>query len=107
MIVGAGRTGSLQLGGLPVALATDGTYQLHQRDLAPGETVILYTDGVTEAMNPASDLFGEDRLEEIAGRYESRPARDLLNAVVSAIEEFAERKTQGDDVTLLVLRRLT
>lgn len=72
--------------------------------MAPGDVLLLYTDGVTEAINPAEEEFGVDRLAEVVYRTARAPARDLVRAVRSAVEAFAEGRGLDDDTTILACK---
>jgi phosphoserine phosphatase RsbU/P len=65
---------------------------------------VLYTDGVTEAMNPEGEFFGEERLGALAQQYAGGAFLDLRKAVLSAVTSFAAPSDQQDDITMLVLR---
>jgi sigma-B regulation protein RsbU (phosphoserine phosphatase) len=71
--------------------------------LGLGDVFVLYTDGVTEAMNPEGEFFGEDRLSALAQRYASGSFSDLRKEVLSALTAFAAPSEQQDDITMLVL----
>jgi serine phosphatase RsbU (regulator of sigma subunit) len=72
--------------------------------LGLGDVFVLYTDGVTEAMNPEGEFFGEDRLSALAQRYASGSFADLRKEVLSALTLFAAPSEQQDDITMLVLQ---
>ena len=72
---------------------------------APGDTLVLYTDGVTEAANAAGEQFGEDRLLDTLKRCSHLPVEPLLQSVVSAVQQF-DGGQQQDDITLLIARSL-
>ncbi len=72
--------------------------------LSAGDTLVLYTDGVTEAFNEKDEYFGEDRLMETVLRARSLGAGDILDAVVADIRTFAGTAPQSDDITLVVIR---
>ncbi len=74
--------------------------------LAPGETLFLFTDGVSEAMNPADEEFGEIRLEAVLAQAAHEPVGVLLESVTSAVRDFAAEAPQSDDITCLVVRYL-
>jgi sigma-B regulation protein RsbU (phosphoserine phosphatase) len=76
---------------------------VEEAQLAPGDTLVLYTDGVTEAANAAGEEFGEDRLIEILRWQRHLPVPLLLETIVAAVQEFSDRK-QADDITLVVAR---
>lgn len=71
-------------------------------DLKPGERLFLYTDGVTEAVNPAMELFGEKRLEGALQAYRRVSAEELLPSVRAEVSAFAELAEQADDITMLI-----
>ncbi len=75
-------------------------------DLAPGDTFVLYTDGVTEAINGQEEAFGEARLVEVVAAGRDLSAEALASRIVDAVAEFAAGHPQFDDITLVVLKRL-
>jgi serine phosphatase RsbU (regulator of sigma subunit) len=74
--------------------------------LAPGDTVTLYTDGITEAADPRGEFFGERRLERLLAGSRSRTAADIVQVVTGAVREFTAGAPQQDDITLLALKYL-
>lgn len=88
--------------GLVAGYLEDFTFVEEQLTLAPGDTLILYTDGVTEAMNGAGELFGEERLLVAAGQPAAGCA-SLTGAVEQAVVRFAADTPQADDITLLCI----
>jgi len=93
------RTGML-LGVEPAA-----TYEEHSARLAPGDLLLLYTDGVTDAINPAGQLFGKARLEELIRRECHRPAEQILERLTEAVRGFTLQTAPFDDITLVLLKR--
>ena len=89
--------------GTVLGLFDDWDCSVEQRRLAPGDTVVLYTDGVTEAFSPAGEEFGESRLVEALRRSRHLPSQDLLAAIVDEVRRFSAH-AQRDDVTLIVAR---
>lgn len=102
--------------GKPVALPlTDGMalgimaglpYDSATLTLEPGDTLFLYTDGVSEAMNPVNEEFGEARLEAVLAGVAGHPVGEMLTAVTAAVAVFADSAPQSDDITCLVVRYL-
>ncbi|WP_019569945.1 SpoIIE family protein phosphatase [Thioalkalivibrio sp. ALE11] len=90
--------------GLVLGAMEDMDYASQQVRLAPGEELLLYTDGVTEATDPQQALFGEDRLGTLYDALAGRPARDQVDAIMQSVEDFAEGTPQADDITVLALR---
>ena len=71
----------------------------------PGDTLVLYTDGVVEIMNAAGEMFGVDRLEAVIRGRPRALSRALVEAVVDATRAFAGREGYEDDFTLVIIRR--
>jgi len=98
---GAARI-EVETGG-PLGLDPEMTFPRAHAKLAPGETIVLYTDGVTEALDPDGILYGEQRLFDALARCDREPA-DAVAAVVADVAKFTRDAAQADDLTLLVLR---
>lgn len=73
--------------------------------LEPGDTLVMFTDGVTEAMNPDGNEFGTGQLMTTLGGLAGRDSRQVVEAVKTAVKEFAGSAEQSDDITLLVVKR--
>jgi serine phosphatase RsbU (regulator of sigma subunit) len=73
-------------------------------ELAPGEIVLLLTDGVPDAHSPAGEHFGEDRLLDVVREHRARGARDIVEALTGAVRAFAQGEPQFDDVTAVVVK---
>jgi len=73
--------------------------------LGPGDLVVLYTDGITEAANPKGDEFGLDRLQEVVRKYSHEPLVALAVAIETAVEVFVDGTPFGDDRTFVLLKR--
>jgi sigma-B regulation protein RsbU (phosphoserine phosphatase) len=72
--------------------------------IAPGDVFLLYTDGLTEAMNPAGDFFGEERLSALVQAHGTAPFPQLRDEILGAISTFVGPAEQQDDMTMLLLR---
>jgi sigma-B regulation protein RsbU (phosphoserine phosphatase) len=81
-------------------------YQALTTRIAAGECILLYTDGITEAIDRSKEFFGEERLEAYSAAHASEPARDLVQGLQAAVQEFAKGMPQADDITVLALRYL-
>ena len=79
----------------------------HTLQLAPGNLLLFYTDGVTEAFNSANELFGEDRLLEELSRRPGQTAAQSVAGVLEAVRRHAGENPQSDDIAMLALRRLS
>ncbi len=98
-----GEQHRLMGGGMPLGLFAEAGYELQKIRLSPGDLVLCYTDGVTEAMSPDDEEFGEERLLEVATAHIGKPAADVIDAVRAAVEAHTRGAPQHDDLTLLVL----
>jgi sigma-B regulation protein RsbU (phosphoserine phosphatase) len=81
-------------------------YFEQREHLGPGDLLVLYSDGVTEANNASFDEFGEDRLIEVLKQHRDEPAAAIVEAVTKALTEFAAGAPQADDITLVVAKRV-
>jgi sigma-B regulation protein RsbU (phosphoserine phosphatase) len=82
------------------------TYQSASAQLNPGDVLVLYSDGVTEAVDPLDQDFGEERLSNLVGNLRNRPAAEIVEAVHKAVFDFAQGAPQFDDITVVVARKL-
>jgi serine phosphatase RsbU (regulator of sigma subunit) len=92
----------------PVGLLPEAQFELAARQLSPGDRLVLYTDGVTDARNGAGEFFGRKGLLEAVRRAGAASCNELHDAIQAAILEFTAGSDQEDDVTLVVVeyRRL-
>lgn len=90
--------------GLPLAAMSGISYRPKEIVLEKGDTMLLYTDGVTEAHSVRNELFGEDRLlQTVSSRFTD--AKELNNAVIRDVDRFSIGKEQFDDITMVTVRR--
>jgi serine phosphatase RsbU (regulator of sigma subunit) len=97
----------LETGGLILGLFPHATYEEETLQLEPGDVLVVFSDGVTEAFNAAGEEFGEERLLACLNANRKFPPAELLDCVLSAVRAFAVNAVQNDDVTALVLRYKT
>ena len=107
LIVHADGTSSLlpQKPGVALGVVPDLAYEKSEASLAPGDAIVLYTDGVTEAENAGQEQFGVERLRGIFAESPPGDARETNTAVFRAVREFAGDAPQFDDITCLTLYR--
>jgi sigma-B regulation protein RsbU (phosphoserine phosphatase) len=91
---------------MAVGLLPGRPFEAQARQLAPGDTVALYSDGITEAFNAEREMFGTGRLAAVVRENADLSAAALLEAVTDAAAAFAGAEPQSDDITLLILRCL-
>jgi len=97
----SGQVDLLAPTGTVLGVFAESAYEQGDFAIAPGDRLILYTDGITEGRNPAGDEFGEDRLAETASRHRTLPAEEMLAAMLRDVEAFNAGKYE-DDATLIV-----
>ena len=92
-------------GNMAIGLFGDFEYTETTLQLQPGETLLLYTDGVTEAINPREEEFTEMRLEQTLKKVTSSSCQEIIDTIKADVEAFADGAEQSDDITLLALKR--
>ncbi|MBT3261502.1 SpoIIE family protein phosphatase [bacterium] len=90
--------------GPAVGAVEDVTYQREKIILKPGDTIYMYTDGVTEAFNDRDEEFSEKRLLETVELYRDNNAKDLIRKSLQVVQNFSQGVAQSDDITMLVLK---
>ncbi|MFQ5694365.1 MAG: SpoIIE family protein phosphatase [Terriglobia bacterium] len=89
---------------LPLGLFPQAEFKSSSSALEPGDTLVLFTDGITEAANPQEEQFGIERLQEVVARHATAPVEQLQTAILAAVAEFTSGAYQADDATLLIVR---
>jgi phosphoserine phosphatase RsbU/P len=84
----------------------DAVYRTGRLSLDPGETLYLFSDGVTEANNAADELFAEGRLESVLRGVAGQPSAEVVKSVSAAVREFVGSALPSDDITMMAVRRL-
>jgi sigma-B regulation protein RsbU (phosphoserine phosphatase) len=102
---GSGEIQELAARGIALGVVEEVELEERELDLAPGDLLVLYTDGVTEAMDTQGQPFGQARLEEVLAANREGSAEQILAAVEEAVQAFAGKAPQSDDLTLLVVKR--
>lgn len=91
--------------GPPVGLLPEANYEASSVTLEAGDTLVLYTDGITEAENRDGEEYGTDRLEALCREHKDLPARDLAETIEEHLSTFAAGNPFADDRTLVIVRR--
>lgn len=89
--------------GAPLALM-EGPYEEREIRLREGDLLVFYTDGITEAMNSRSDMYGKERLAAVIEANRELSSKEILSAIEKDVRKFEPRSKQHDDMTLIVLR---
>jgi len=104
------QTGDLETveptGDTVLGILEDLTFQDRELTLRPGELVFLNTDGVTDALNPNGESYGDERLNDFLKSVSHASAQEIVLGVVDAVAMFSSGASQWDDITALALRYL-
>jgi sigma-B regulation protein RsbU (phosphoserine phosphatase) len=96
----------LESTGMPLGILPEGVYTAGERRLEVNDTLVLYTDGITEPENPEEEEYGQDRLGEVCVKNRSEPIAELLSAIEKDLYDFVRGVPFLDDRTLVLIRRL-
>src|SRR5438094_360684 len=107
LIVHAGGTmEQLAAGGLPLGIMPNADFREGRTRLHPGDVLVIYSDGVTEAVNPKGEEFGPTRLYETVARNLDASAAGIRDRIESALTKFCQGTPAADDITLVICKRL-
>jgi len=98
-----GRYEYLETTATPVGILEESEFAVEERQLAPGDRIVIYTDGVTEAQNPRGEFFGRKQLRELVVAHAADSCGTLHDSVLRAVKVFTESAPQADDITLVVV----
>lgn len=101
----SGDVDRLEATGTPLGLLPAARYGEREVTMQPGDTLLVYTDGITEAVNPEEEEFGEERLRAAAARGLDLPLKEMAAALEKELEAFARGVAYHDDRTLVLARR--
>jgi phosphoserine phosphatase RsbU/P len=104
LVVGKNGFRRLECGGPIVGLFENANYEEETVTLSPGDWLIVFSDGVSEALSASGEEYGEGRILAVVQRNLARQPQQLLEAVFSDVREFAKGAAQNDDITAMVLR---
>jgi sigma-B regulation protein RsbU (phosphoserine phosphatase) len=96
---------TLRTTGMSLGVMEQANWKQRNTKLGPGDLLILYTDGVTEAENPQGVAFGEDRLIDAAYRKAACPAREIQAGLLDEVHRFVGSTPRQDDIALIVIKR--
>ena len=106
LLFAAGKTPSrLKTGGVVLGFVPDFSYSEARMTLNQGDVLVLYSDGITEAMNEQEQEFGEQRLARTVQQHIAEPAEAIINHILVQVREHSGRVPQMDDMTLLIVKR--
>lgn len=106
LIRGDGQVEYLSAGGLLLGAFSEATYEIGATEMKPGDMLVMYTDGVTEAMDASRSEFGEQRLADDLIKIRSFPAEVVCSKIIKNVKQFAAGIGDTDDMTLVVVKAL-
>jgi sigma-B regulation protein RsbU (phosphoserine phosphatase) len=101
-----GEVQFISYGELPLGMFRETRYHQYHLLLEPGDVLVLYTDGVTEAQSPEGEEFGRDRLVQAVKENYHQPAREMIASLQMAILEWTAHAGASDDVTFFIIKAL-
>ncbi len=105
LVRAAGDIEHMTSGGLPLGLLPDGQFGSATLDLDHGDLICIYSDGITECEAPDEEEFGLERLTDLLKKHRRQPLPEVLHLIDRAVTSFAQGLPQGDDQTVILLRR--
>jgi sigma-B regulation protein RsbU (phosphoserine phosphatase) len=104
MLIGRRGVRRLEDGGLILGMFEHVSYDQGTAQLDPGDIIVVFSDGVSEALSAAGEEFGEPRLENVIRKDLASGPQIMLERLLEAVRDFARGAVQNDDVTALVVR---
>jgi phosphoserine phosphatase RsbU/P len=104
MLISGSNVRRLEAGGLICGLFETATYAEETVQMQPGDVLLIFSDGISEALNTAGEEFGDDRILECLTRHARGSVSEVLECLVQTVKTFASGTVQGDDMTAVVLR---
>ncbi len=103
--ISGGNTQLLNRTGTPIGVFNEATWEQAQVQFNPGDSLVIYTDGIIDAQNESEEPFGETRLLESIQAHGGKPATNTLHGILEDVHRFVSNAPQFDDITLMVLTR--
>jgi len=100
-----GQVQELTARGIMLGIFEEINPEEHAIQVAPGDLLVFYTDGVTEARDTGNQFFEEERLRDVVVAHPEASAQQLVGAIIEAVEAFSGECPQADDITLFVVKR--
>ncbi|MCK4836932.1 MAG: PP2C family protein-serine/threonine phosphatase, partial [Candidatus Aminicenantes bacterium] len=96
----------LKEGGMIIGCMESVAYEEKKIPIKKGDTLVIYSDGITEAINSEDHEFSEKKLERIIEKNQHQSSRDLIETIISAVTEYTGDSPQTDDMTLMIIKRM-
>ena len=101
-----GDVEDLESGGFPLGIMPNAEFEQGEITIAPGECVVIFSDGVSEAENPEGEEFGIERLTEVVRKNVGRSAAGIRDKIESSLSSFTRTAPANDDITLVIVKRI-
>lgn len=96
----------LDVGGIPVGIFPDSEYPMGELPISEGDVIVIYTDGIVEAVDGANRPFGFEKLCDLVDQNRGASAEEIKNSILSAVDDYTGNSPQADDITIMVLRKV-
>jgi sigma-B regulation protein RsbU (phosphoserine phosphatase) len=106
LVRASGKVEMLEGGGPVLGVLEIAPYKEDRTKLGPGDVLVIYSDGVTEAASTAEEEYGEQRLMDVVAQHRTEPADAIVKAVMDSVSQFSLGAAQADDITVVVAKRL-
>jgi serine phosphatase RsbU (regulator of sigma subunit) len=100
-----GSVEELERTGIPLGVMEEATWKREMVSIEPGDALVLYTDGITDAENTSEEFYGLERLREVLSRQGGKKAEEIRDALREEVRHWVGKAAQFDDITLMVLVR--
>ena len=100
----SGKFEELAGNALPLGVSKAAVYQKLDREIKPGQMIMIGTDGIWEAQSPQGEMFGKERFKDVIRQHADQSARDIIQAVIKQVDNFRYPLDKTDDVTLVVVK---
>ncbi|MDX1740030.1 MAG: GAF domain-containing SpoIIE family protein phosphatase [Rhodothermales bacterium] len=100
----SGQTVGERQPGPAVGILGTAQYKIKELDLEPGDVIVTYTDGLTEAFSREREMFGDDRLVEAVSSHSGESAADIVGGIVDQVNDFTKDYPQSDDIAIIAIR---
>ena len=106
LICRSGEVETIKAEGFPLGLFPNVEYEEFTLSTQPGDSIIFFSDGITDAMNDAEEMFGDDRLKALVKKVHHKPASKIADAILAEVGKFQHGRERFDDETVVVLKVL-
>jgi sigma-B regulation protein RsbU (phosphoserine phosphatase) len=106
VVLGRDKVEEMPRGGPALGILSKWSYEGRVVSLQPGETLLVYSDGLTEAFNDRGEFFGDRRLKELFSQFGGLSAEAMGTRLLTEVDQFVGEEPRSDDLSLMVLKRL-